>query len=242
MSMNDAQRDPVASNADSDSEAARAALKMARRRRLIRLGASSVPVTLTLASRPVMAWHCYTTSAWGSTIQANQVASVAARLNNSRSDGNECWYISNWCNNTMYSPAHGSYKPWRVLAESRYSGITGWASMTDTQKCDHAKANCTLGNIFPNGCGAVGNSGDKVFAKLTGGDAFTKSVITARLNQLYTNVNAKLVIDKCVVVNYQDQIQQMAKLGSSYSSPNAPTVLWTKSQIVTYLSSSYLAV
>ena len=48
-----------------------------RRRRFIQAGV--VPVGLTLASRPAMAWHCNTTSAWGSAILRNGGASVQAR-------------------------------------------------------------------------------------------------------------------------------------------------------------------
>ncbi|MDE2298344.1 MAG: hypothetical protein KGK18_09270, partial [Burkholderiales bacterium] len=56
---------PGSANADEAAPSI-ADTSFARRRRLLKLGATSVPVTLTLTSRPVLAWHCNTTSAWGS--------------------------------------------------------------------------------------------------------------------------------------------------------------------------------
>ncbi|TXD99553.1 hypothetical protein FUT87_02335 [Mitsuaria sp. TWR114] len=69
-----------------------------RRRRFIQAGV--VPVGLTLASRPAMAWHCNTTSAWGSAILRNGGASVQARADAAVINNTECWYIANWKDNT----------------------------------------------------------------------------------------------------------------------------------------------
>ena len=63
-----------------ESEAAPGAVdaKFARRRRLLKIGASGVPVAMTLTSRSVLAaGTCTTTSAWGST-QLMNTASVVA--------------------------------------------------------------------------------------------------------------------------------------------------------------------
>jgi hypothetical protein len=215
------------------------ASSFSRRRRLIKLSASAVPVAMTLTSRPVMAWHCNTTSAWGSAQMAGNVGSAQTRLTGGVVNGNECWYISNWVSNTIYTGA-SSFKPWLVLANARYSSVSGWNSKTETQKFDYAKANCVLSNIFPLGCSAIGSGGGKVWDTLQGTDSFKKSVIVARLNTLYTNSAAKTVINACVVSNGTDQIQEMARLGASYTPPNG-TIPWTKAQIVTYLNSNYLA-
>lgn len=49
---------------DDPGKAAEAALE--KRRRLLKLGISATPIVLTLASRPVLAWHCKPPSAYAS--------------------------------------------------------------------------------------------------------------------------------------------------------------------------------
>ena len=85
------------------------------RRRLIKLGGVAAPVALTLTSRPVMAaWHCNTTSAWGSAqINPNQ-STTARNANNQLVD--ETWTIANWKDNTTRA---GLGMPWTSLGNAR---------------------------------------------------------------------------------------------------------------------------
>lgn len=68
------------------------------RRRLIKLGTAAVPVAATLASRPALAWHCQSPSAWGS-----EIINPNTSLKNSAGHASyidETWTINNWKTNT----------------------------------------------------------------------------------------------------------------------------------------------
>ena len=66
--MSDNHNDQTAPDASSSDSviAGQELKKAASRRRLLKTGVSVAPIVLTLASRPVLAWHCKSTSAWGS--------------------------------------------------------------------------------------------------------------------------------------------------------------------------------
>lgn len=83
------------------------------RRRLIKLGAVSAPVIATLTSRPALAWHCQTPSAWGS-LKANPNTSLAPS-DSALPYQDECWYISDWNGNVARSSSGYSSKPWETL-------------------------------------------------------------------------------------------------------------------------------
>lgn len=212
------------------SVSADVAATLARRRRFIKLGASSVPVALTLTSRPVMAWHCSSTSAWGSAQMGQAtVGSAKTRLDNNITDGNECWTVANWKNNNC-TGSNMSTIPWNVVkSKGGYSSVV------------NAKAGLTIGMIFPNGLLGC-NGSTTVWSIVSGNDKFKKSVTVARLNSVYAT-SYKSQIDSCIISsgNRSDQIQEMARLGSSYASPNAPTIKWSTDDIVAYLNSNWLA-
>jgi hypothetical protein len=48
-----------------------------KRRRLLKVGATGASVALTLTSRPARAWHCNSTSAWGSAQLAPTTSTTA---------------------------------------------------------------------------------------------------------------------------------------------------------------------
>ena len=103
-----------------------------KRRRLFKLGASTATVALTLTSRPARAWHCNSTSAWGSA-QLAPTTSTTARTGSHEID-DECWSITEWCNNT----SHGSLgQPWHSLGCTSTSQIN----------------NYTVGTLYPRGVG-----------------------------------------------------------------------------------------
>ncbi|MBP9929188.1 MAG: hypothetical protein KBF63_07945 [Rhodoferax sp.] len=207
---------------------------MARRRRFIRLGASAVPVAMTLASRPVMAWHCNSTSAWGSAQLAGNVGSAKTRLDGTVTRGNECWYINDWKTN-VNSNTNMSSAPWEAVKAAR-----------NETSVANAQRNLTVGIIFPGGFTAYGAT-TKVWDIVRNGSGWALSVTVARLNSLYATGGYTTLINNCVAStnnsNGGDQIVRMAKMGPlSYFSPNSPTYKWKESDITGYLSSNWLAV
>lgn len=215
---------------DSRFEASRLGSGLSGRRRFIKLGASAVPVAMTLTSQPVMAWHCDSTSAWGSAQVAGNVGSAKTRLDKNGQSGTECWYIANWVNDSKRSSS--AFFPWEVLANARYSSPNNTSS--------YAKSNCKVSDIFPRGLFGT-NGSAKVWRVLQRGSSFAKAVIVARLNSLYaTAVQTK--INACIVTNGEDQVLEMARLGSQYSPPNHPNVLWSMADIEDYLRNNWLAV
>ena len=98
-------------------EAARPAASVSRRR-LIKLGTAAVPVVATLASRPALAWHCQSPSAWGSEI-INPNTSLKNNLSH-KTYIDETWTIVNWKTNmprTEVDLANGqdAGRPWIEL-------------------------------------------------------------------------------------------------------------------------------
>lgn len=79
------------------------------RRRIIRLGASAVPVLATLTSQSALAGACISTSAWGSD-QVSQSASQAARHAGHAVAVTNGWTISAW-----NSTAQGSGTAWAAF-------------------------------------------------------------------------------------------------------------------------------
>ena len=92
------------------------------RRRLIRIGASSVPVLATLTSRSALAaGNCISTSAWGSD-QISGSASEKARHNTNSAMVTTGFTITAW--NMTASPATTPTAPWAAL-KSAYPSLGG---------------------------------------------------------------------------------------------------------------------
>lgn len=221
-SKNNMQQDPLV---DALGAQAEADAKVARRRRFIKLGASAVPVAMTLASRPVMAWDCHTTSAWGSAQLAAMTGSAKTRLDNTGVSGAECWYVNDWKSNSSTAPC------WRSLTTKRYGS---------SKSCAYGRSNCMISHIFPLGLSGVTSPTTKTaYSVITGSDNFASCITVARLNALYGAGASNIAL--CVVTGGKDQIQEMARLGSLYVPPNNTGVVWSKSDIVNYLYNSWLA-
>ena len=185
-----------------------------KRRRLLKLGASGASVALTLTSRPARAWHCNTTSAWGSA-QLAPTASTTAR-EGSHEITDECWSITEWCNNT----AHGSLgQPWPHLGCNTTSQINGYTCAT---------------LYAPYGGMPVGLSGsNSVMDKLKNGTQFQKYMLCARLNAKFVTA-----VQTCLRNNLTDQLPLMAS--GTYSPPNLPGVVWNQTEIINYLGSNWM--
>nr|WP_316639028.1 hypothetical protein [uncultured Roseateles sp.] len=199
--------------------------KLARRRRFIKLGASAVPVAMTLASRPVMAWECHTTSAWGSAQLTNMTGSAKTRLDDTAVHSAECWYVTDWMSSSSTAPC------WRALTTKCYGS---------SKSCDYGRSNCKISDIFPLGLSGVSNPTTKTaYSIITGTDAFAKAITVARLNSIYGAGASNITL--CVFTNGKDQIQEMARLGALYAPPNNTGVTWSKTDITTYLYNSWIA-
>lgn len=221
-SKNNMQQDPLADALGAQSEAD---AKVARRRRFIKLGASAVPVAMTLASRPVMAWDCHTTSAWGSAQLAAMTGSAKTRLDNTGVSGTECWYVDDWKSNSSTAPC------WRTLTTKRYGS---------SKSCLYGRSNCMISHIFPLGLSGVSSpTTTTAYSVIIGGNKFASRITVARLNAIYGAGASNIAL--CVVTGNKDQIQEMARLGSLYSPPNSTGVVWSTSDITSYLHNSWLA-
>lgn len=248
--MDDRLNQTHAATAPDHGEQAR--LQRERRRRFIRLGAGSVPVGLTLASRPVMAWHCYTTSAWGSQ-RADGVAagtSVYNRLEKNvgttRINGDECWYVSNWRNNTGRSSGPSRYQrqPWSYVGESlrgRYK--PGGGEYSQSTQADHAKSQLLVQAVFPGGLAGFSGSTKCWDAIKNGVSTVSHYVLVAGLNRKFAEPSHRVIMDQCLrPTSYTgpDQLDEMARIGLGYKPPGRSEA-WDLSDFTTYLSASYLA-
>ncbi|MDT9000135.1 hypothetical protein RQP53_12735 [Paucibacter sp. APW11] len=200
------------------------AVAVARRRRFLKIGASTVPAGLTLASRPVRAWHCNTTSAWGSA-QINPVASTTNR-NKLTQLTDETWTIANWQSNTIRTAVSGT-PPWGVLFSTRTDCKSGGVVPAYVKSY-------TIGTLFSGASIPAGlSSTNYVWTVLNNGTQFQKYIVTAWLN-------AKLIanVASCLKSGGTDQLRLM--LGGSYSPPNLSGTPWTQTDIVNYLFNNWI--
>lgn len=182
------------------------------RRRLFRQGASVVAVTLV--SRPVLAWHCKSPSAWGSELINPHTSLKTNAGHNTYAD--ETWTITNWTNN---SERAGLGKPWSKL-KARLGSPQG------TKRSD-IRLNSVPGLTIPNGL-----SGDyKIVDLLASGTQFQKYIVVAQLNRLLLAGNTN-GIDECLK---SDDLKNMAL--KNYPTSGTP---WSEMDIVTYLDQNWI--
>lgn len=194
------------------------------RRRLIKLGAAAVPVVATLASRPALAWHCQSTSAWGSTM-------VGTSLQHTDTTSFETWYISDWKDNILRSSA-GSRKPW-LYVRPKLSQANQTACLTNGS-FDYTKVTCAMltADLGINCAGASG----KVRDVLTSGTDLRKATIVAQLNlKLTPNSTYRGVMSSCL--GSTTALNEMAN--NQYYQPS--TRKWTTGEIVDYLKNNWIA-
>ncbi len=195
------------------------------RRRLIKLGGVAAPVALTLTSRPVMAWHCNTTSAWGSAQISPNQSTTARNANNQLV--NETWTIANWKDNTTRA---GLALPWISLGQA-----FGIAVQTSNVSGANYYKNLTAGWLFasvglPTGLAST----DKLWDKICNGSQWQKYMIVARMNTiLIANVKSCLTSSTHV-----DQLKLMAT--GTYSPSNLGGVVWNQTMIMQYLEQNWI--
>ena len=101
-----------ASNTPSEQVAA-----PTRRRLLKKAGLVGIPVATTLASRPVLAWHCRTPSMWGSMVM-NPATSLAKQQTHMTGYRDETWTIINWGRNQGRSSLFSGTGPWDYMVNN----------------------------------------------------------------------------------------------------------------------------
>jgi len=185
-----------------------------KRRRLLKVGATGASVALTLTSRPARAWHCNSTSAWGSAQLAPTTSTTARNTSQELSD--ECWTITEWVNNTSHVTLG---QPWPHLGCTNNGQINAYTVGTLYAPYGGIPAGLTATNSLMN--------------KLKYGTQFQKYMLVARLNAKFVSN-----VQTCLRSNLTDQLPLMAS--GTYSPPNLPGVVWDQAQIIQYLSSNYL--
>eukprot|EP01136_Pigoraptor_vietnamica_P038331 Opistho-1_new@107500 len=176
-----------------------------------------------------MAWHCNTTSAWGSAVLRNGVASVKARAEGAIIDGTECWTIAEWCGNQVHSGAGGGKTPWRCVYD-KYFPAKSYNPTKD--KC--AQDNLTVGLLFPNGLKTCTDTSKNVLSLLNANKGnFTGYIIVARLNALLSGTG----VAACLTNQSGAEVAAlMATQGPNLFKPsNSTGAAWTEDQIKSYL-------
>ena len=190
--------------------------RSASRRRLLKAGMTVAPVALTLTSRPVLAWHCKSPSAWGSQ-QLNPKSSLQV---GKIGLPDETWKISNWVDNTTRA---GLPAPWLALKQN--IGFTGTP--------DALRNSYTIGALYSNLNIPTGlNSTDLVKKVLKNGSNLQKYLVTARLNfKLIANVKTCLTSSQGV-----DELNFMSTGGYQ----PLPSVTCHSGEIINYLGSNWI--
>ncbi|SBT10605.1 conserved hypothetical protein [Candidatus Propionivibrio aalborgensis] len=202
------------------------------RRRMLKRGIAVSPVVLTLVSRPVLAWHCKSPSAWGS---EDMNPTTSLRTNEGHNSWlDETWTIGNWANNTTRAKYN---KPWNVLKE-QCSALNDTSTQDSDGNFDYTKV--TLNKFFK--CtaltipaGLIVNN--RPIYKLFAGDygnQFRRAIVVAQLN--FYLLNGQTQIGQCLG---QIDLSQMASGSFTPQSGGNP---WGSEKIVRYLEANYIAV
>jgi hypothetical protein len=238
--INDPQSTP---QAPASVDASARQLASARRRRFIKLGGAAVPTALTLASRPVMAWHCNTASTWGS-VQGLSNSSYARSQDATRLFPDETYTTACWLNNSGRAGLNAN--PWAQTPLSLntttptdatyYKGYTVGQLLTGTGATIIGVSNAdTVWSILSgvaqrpatnpfNGSFANGSS--------TCGE-FQKLMLVAWLN--FKVLNSTL--NRCLMPGATNVL---VKLGNTtYVGPTGTT--WDQTTVITYLKKNFVA-
>jgi len=197
------------------------------RRRLIKIGVAATPVIMTLASRPVLAWHCKSPSAWGSE-QLNPNTSIK---HDSYVD--ETWTITNWINNRGRAAVLSGNPPWRQLALK----IPGISSITNYKYVTVGAVRAAIPTL-PSGV----QDSHRVYQGLSGKTPsgapstyyiwsdFAKYLVVAQLNRFM--LAAGVWDPQCVT---EAELSAMAQL--SYPSSATP---WDADKVQQYLYNNWI--
>lgn len=219
MNKIDQPRLPASAETPEGESQPMGAPRIPSRRRLIKLGTAAVPVVATLASRPALAWHCQSPSAWGSE-QLNPNTSLKTNQGH-QTYQDETWYVANWKNNS----ARKYVKPWdRFFAV--HGDVTNPAKDWTLVTFNNLTA---LGYQVPSGFTGT----DKVKDKLLTSSDFKTSALVAQLNFKCTPSTWQNEMQSCV--DFTD-LKNMAIRAAPYD-----TTYWSQENIRVYLYNNWLA-
>ncbi|MFZ6751078.1 hypothetical protein [Undibacterium sp. Ren11W] len=234
--MSEIEKQTEASNSEAKTLVAPAmAVASSSRRRLIKLGTTAAPIVATLVSKPALAWHCKSPSAWGSEI-LNPKTSLATNAGH-QSYPDETWYISNWCDNTARSTTGNASQPW-VALRAKFTALKNNAPSNKTTKTSFDYKLCTIAELQAAVAGlkvAGASPSATVKSVLTSGTDLQKSTIVAQLNYLILSPLLTNQMEKCLP---SSALQQMAT--GSYS-PSGSGQTWDAAKIKKFLYDNYMA-
>ena len=197
--------------------------KFARRRRLLKIGASGVPVALTLTSRSVLAGTCTTTSAWGST-QLMNTASVNAHHNSFTVSTSS---LATWQAATSSAPG-----PFTTLYSAKTFGFGSaallFSGLTVNQLFDGAAP--TAWSTALKGAKVK----DAIKSTATTSTSFQRMIIVAALNVQSSTTSNK--VSSCTTIA-ELKVMGKASTDGPYTTANGLTL----STVLPYLAANYLA-
>lgn len=207
------------------------------RRRMLRRSIAVSPVVLTLVSRPALAWHCKSPSAWGSEVINPNTSLVNNAGHQSYID--ETWTITNWKTNTPRTGRNlGSNivtgKPWEELL-SVCPGLSNDETKTKDSNgeyvFDYSKVKIKhLVTYVPVINPGFNNTGQYVKDLLTTNKLYA---LIAQLNYvILKQVRANNGIDDCL---RPGQLEDMAR--GTYMENGAS---WTLQKVKEYLYNNYI--
>lgn len=222
------------------------------RRKLLGKGVSAVAVTL--ASKPVLAWHCRTPSMWGS-MAMNPATSLMKNADHGAGVLNESWYISNWKDNTERSQVAdaGKKKPWDELfskvpfpsrqgvfftdanSARNQTPTTGAAVLTITNAANqtrYLRTDLYTVSAFCSDVGISCNASGSVKRLFNNPSTFNAHIVVAQLHE-------KLLagVRECV-----DSELDLARVATSNGSVTINGISWTQEMFIDYFEANWIAV
>jgi len=200
------------------------------RRRLLKRGASAV--VITMASRPVLAWHCKSPSVVASEA-LNPNTSLAQKNASKRIWADETWGLKEWKGNVVRTSDGNSVTEW-------WEASKPWSVFLQRASLSIPYQNVKLGHLTATGISPPAGMGTMSAVQFLSSSSVTewkKRVLVAQLNLFtLTGPNSGWLsndLDNCVTM---DQLNQMAT--GSYVVAGQT---WGSSQISSYLYNNWMA-
>lgn len=212
------------------------------RRRLFRQGVSVVAVTL--ASKPVLAWHCRTPSMWGS-MAMNPATSLMKNETHLGGIVDESWYIANWSDNSERSAVPLTQKkPWNALFNGRSwpsrptvfltspPGSGSYLTVSNGSSTRYIRTDLYLMSDFCIDTSIVCNAGGSVKSLFSSPNTFNAHIVVAQLHK-------RLLpgVSECV-----DTELNLAAIASSNGVFDINGVSWTPEMFIDYFEANWIAV
>lgn len=234
-------------------------LQQPSRRKLLRKATLvGLPAVATLASRPVLAWHCRTPSMWGSMV-INPATSLRTNTGHQTGYKDETWTIVNWGRNQGRVEILSGKAPWDYLLASGLYFTKFSYALTTTQPLGSYVILAYSSRGVPNKfldlslfkvADLCANTGITLPIGVS-----TSTTVTALLEQSYTTFGAHLVVaqlnfkylaniagtsylDTCIGGGRMN-LASVALTGSFTSSTGE---VWGQAKIIDYLQNNWIVV